>query len=53
LISFNRYYFAKLNNFLNGYIIHIAAVAGRRTRRETDRLCSDNEAGGRHGKAER
>jgi hypothetical protein len=28
-------------------------VAGRRTRRETDRLCSDNEAGGRDGKAER
>jgi hypothetical protein len=28
-------------------------VAGRRTRRETDRLCSDNEAGGGDGKAER
>jgi hypothetical protein len=27
-------------------------VAGRRTRKETDRLCSD-EAGGRDGKAER
>jgi hypothetical protein len=28
-------------------------VAGRRTRRETHRLSSDNEAGGRDGKAER
>jgi hypothetical protein len=28
-------------------------VAGRRTREETDRLCSDNEAGGKDGKAER
>jgi hypothetical protein len=28
-------------------------VARRRTRRETDRLCSDNEAGGRDGMAER
>jgi hypothetical protein len=27
-------------------------VAGRRTRRETDRLCSDNEAGEREGKTE-
>jgi hypothetical protein len=28
-------------------------VAERRTRRKTDRLCSDNEAGRRDGKAER
>jgi hypothetical protein len=28
-------------------------VVGRRTKRETDRMCSDNEAGGRYGKAER
>jgi hypothetical protein len=28
-------------------------VAGRRARRERDRLCSDNAAGGRDGKAER
>jgi hypothetical protein len=28
-------------------------VAGRRAKKETDRLCSDNEAGGRDGKAER
>jgi hypothetical protein len=27
-------------------------VAGRRIRRKTDRLCSDNEAGGRTGEAE-
>jgi hypothetical protein len=27
-------------------------VAGRRARKETNRLCSDNEAGGRDGKAE-
>jgi hypothetical protein len=27
-------------------------VAARRVRRETDRLCSDNEAGGQDGKAE-
>jgi hypothetical protein len=30
--------------------LHI--VAGRNTRKETDRLCSDNKAGGRDGKAE-
>jgi hypothetical protein len=28
-------------------------VAGRRARRETDRLCSDNDAGGRDDKAKR
>jgi hypothetical protein len=28
-------------------------IAGRRARKETDRLCFDNEAGGRDGKAER
>jgi hypothetical protein len=28
-------------------------VAGRRARKETDRLCSDDETGGRDGKAER
>jgi hypothetical protein len=28
-------------------------VAGRRTRRKTDRLCSDKVAGGRDGIAER
>jgi hypothetical protein len=28
-------------------------VAGKRARREIDRLCSDNEAGGRDGKEER
>jgi hypothetical protein len=28
-------------------------VAGRRARKETGRLCSDNEAGGRDGKAEK
>jgi hypothetical protein len=28
-------------------------VAGRRTRRETDRLCSDNEEGARDDKAEK
>jgi hypothetical protein len=28
-------------------------VAGRRARRESDRLCSDNEAGGRDGMAEK
>jgi hypothetical protein len=27
-------------------------VVGRRNRRKTDRLCSDNETGGRDGKAE-
>jgi hypothetical protein len=26
------------------------SIAGRRTRRETDKLCSDNVAGGRDGK---
>jgi hypothetical protein len=34
-------------------IIIITNVAGRRARRETERLRSDNEAGGRNGKAER
>jgi hypothetical protein len=28
-------------------------AAGRRTKKETDRLCSDNEAGGSDGIAER
>jgi hypothetical protein len=28
-------------------------AAGRRAIKETDRLCSDNEAGGRDGKVER
>jgi hypothetical protein len=28
-------------------------VEGRRARKETGRLCSDNETGGRDGKAER
>jgi hypothetical protein len=30
-----------------------SGVAGRRARRESERLCSDNEAGGRDGIAER
>jgi hypothetical protein len=34
-------------------VIHCPVVAGARTRRERDRLCSDNVAGGRDGKAER
>jgi hypothetical protein len=37
----------------NKYDFTCYIVAERRTRRETDRLCSDNEAGRRNGKAER
>jgi hypothetical protein len=41
------------NAFKKKSMSHSSIVAGRRARRETDRLCSDNEAGGRLGKAER
>jgi hypothetical protein len=33
--------------------IESGSMAGMRARKETDRLCFDNEAGGRDGKAER
>jgi glutamyl-tRNA reductase len=52
----------EMNRFLDIYnqpkvnqedINHLSrSVAGRGTRREADRMCFDNEAGGREGKAE-
>jgi hypothetical protein len=38
---------------LNLFKENLSVVAGRRARGETESLCSDNEAGGRDGKAER
>jgi hypothetical protein len=35
------------------YNMNVGDVAGRMARRKIDRLCSDSEAGGRDGKAER
>jgi hypothetical protein len=44
-----------LENLGNSWtsLVFPKAAAGRRARRETDRLCSDNEAGARDGKAQR
>jgi hypothetical protein len=41
------------NEWMLNTELKIYSVARRRARKETDRLCSDNEAGGRDGKAER
>jgi hypothetical protein len=35
------------------YIYICIIVVGKQTKREPDRLCSDNKAGGRDGKVER